>query len=74
MRPKDKKQEGIVNTICSDIEEMLYDQSDEDKKDFLGSISNIICQFDTDIAIMAMERLGEAGLEQAHTIKVNYGY
>lgn len=74
MRPRDKKQEGMVNTICSDIEEMIYDRGEDDVKDMLGSLSNIICQFDTDVAILVMERLGDAGKEEAMAIKVNYGY
>ncbi len=73
MRPT-KKQDAKINVITSNIEEILNQNQIGDKDDFLSSMSEIICQMDTDIAIGVMERLGPEGREQAMAIKVNYGY
>jgi hypothetical protein len=72
------KQEKI-NYIASTIEnsEFAYGQMPTNEE-FLSMVSNIICQFDTDIAIEVMnkmeKRFGEIAKEQALCIKVNYGY
>lgn len=68
------KQEAKINVITSNIEELINYLNLDAKEDFLSSMSEIICQFDTDIAIGVMERLGPEGKEQAMAIKVNYGY
>ena len=69
-----REQDAKINVITSNIEELINYYDFDNKEDFLGSMSEIICQFDTDIAIGVMERLGPEGKEQAMTIKVNYGY
>ena len=69
-----KKIQGKINTIIMDIEEILSEHNITDKEDFLGTMSSIICELDTDIAIEVMQNLGEEGKYQAHAIKVNYGY
>lgn len=69
-----KKQEAKINCITADIEELIDYYSVDNIEYFLGMMSSIICQLDTDIAIGAMERLGEEGKKEAHAIKVNYGY
>jgi hypothetical protein len=69
-----QEQDAKINVITSNIEEILNQNQISDRVDFLSSMSEIICQFDTDIAIGVMERLGPEGREQAMTIKVNYGY
>ena len=63
-----------INTIVCDIQSIINENEIPDKESFLIDISNILCQFDTDIAIEVMEYFGEEGREQAHSIKVNYGY
>ena len=63
-----------VNTIIMDIESLLSEHKITDRESFLGDLSNIICQFDTDIAIEVMEQFGKEGEDQAMAIKVNYGY
>jgi len=63
-----------VNTITMDIESLLSEHKITDRESFLGDLSNIICQFDTDIAIEVMEQFGKEGEDQAMAIKVNYGY
>ena len=63
-----------VNTITLDIESLLSEHKITDRESFLGDLSNIICQFDTDIAIEVMEQFGKEGEDQAMAIKVNYGY
>jgi hypothetical protein len=57
-----------------DIESLLSEHKITDRESFLGDLSNIICQFDTDIAIEVMEQFGKEGEDQAMAIKVNYGY
>ena len=69
-----KEQDAKINVITSNIEELVEYLNLDYKEDFLGSMSKIICQFDTDVAIGVMERLGPEGKEQAMAIKVNYGY
>jgi len=69
-----KEQDAKINVITSNIEELVEYLNLDYKEDFLGSMSEIICQFDTDVAIGVMERLGPEGKEQAMAIKVNYGY
>ena len=77
MSKLDKKTQGKVNTIISEIEGFMLEfppQYETDKESMLGYFSNIICQLDTDIAIEVMEQLGEEGEREAMAIKVNYGY
>jgi len=56
------------NDICDGVE----------LEDYLSLMSDIICQFDTDVAIKVMEGLkesyGDLATNQAMAIKVNYGY
>ena len=73
----DKERQGKVNTIISDLRNMLYEfepQSKDDKQLLLEYISDIICQLDTDIAIEVMEDFGYEGREVARGVKVRYGY
>lgn len=62
-----------INYLISTIRDNQYD-----KEDYLGACCDIICQFDTDIAIKVMEGLadsfGEDAEYQAMAVKVNYGY
>ncbi len=62
-----------INYLISTIRDNQYD-----KEDYLGVCCDIICQFDTDIAIKVMEGLvdnfGEDAEYQAMAVKVNYGY
>jgi len=77
MSKLDKKRQGKVNTIISEIEGFMLEfppQYETDKESMLGYFSNIICQLDTDIAIEVMKDFGKAGENQAMAIKVNYGY
>jgi len=77
MSKLDKKRQGKVNTIISEIQGFMLEfppQYETDKESMLGYFSNIICQLDTDIAIEVMEQLGEEGKREAMAIKVNYGY
>jgi len=77
MSKLDKKRQGKVNTIISEIQGFMLEfppQYETDKESMLGYFSNIICQLDTDIAIEVMEQLGEEGEREAMAIKVNYGY
>jgi len=70
----DKENQGKINTITMDIQNIMSEHNITDKDSFLGDMSNILCQLDTDIAIEVMEKFGEYGKYQAHAIKVNYGY
>ena len=49
-----------------------------DLEEYLSLMSDIICQFDTGVAIEVMEglkeRYGDLATNQAMAIKVNYGY
>ena len=51
----DKKRQGKVNTILSEIEGIQLELDIQNWDVLLGYISNIICQLDTDIAIEVME-------------------
>ena len=64
----------VINYIVSNIEGLLSEHNIKDKESFLGDISSILCQFDTDIAIEVMNNFGDVGKNQALAIKVNYGY
>ena len=72
----DKERQGKVNTIISEIEEIMVELKPmkSEKEIIISYIANILCQLDIDIAIDVMEGLGEAGEYQAMAIKVNYGY
>lgn len=72
--PLKRKDKGKINTIISEIEGLMLEEPPKDKAVFLGYISNILCQLDTDIAIEVMENFGEEGKHEAMAIKVNYGY
>tara|TARA_R110002020_G_scaffold90584_7_gene220668 strand:- start:37156 stop:37386 length:231 start_codon:yes stop_codon:yes gene_type:complete len=76
MSKLDKKTQGKVNTIISEIEEFMFEfgMTLTDKSSMLSYFSAVICQLDTDIAIEVMEHFGEEGKHQATAIKVNYGY
>tara|TARA_R110000851_G_scaffold234797_1_gene387301 strand:- start:596 stop:808 length:213 start_codon:yes stop_codon:yes gene_type:complete len=56
------------NNVCDGVE----------LEEYLSLMSDIICQFDTDVAIQVMEGLkesyGDLATYQAMAIKVNYGY
>lgn len=70
----DKKTQGKINTITGEIEGIINEHGIDDLESFLGYMSDILCQLDTDIAISVMENFGEEGKHQARCIKVNYGY
>jgi hypothetical protein len=68
-----------INYITSAIENSEFANGHIPTNDeFLYFVSEIICQFDTDIAIEVMDKLekrfGKIAKQQALTIKVNYGY
>jgi hypothetical protein len=74
-----KTKEQKINYISSVIRnsEIAYDKMPT-PEEFLSMCSDIICQFDTDIAIEVMKnletRFGESAKDQGISIKVNYGY
>jgi hypothetical protein len=69
-----KNKKAITNTIISEIRGLMLEEPPKDKEIFLGYLSSIICQFDTDIAIDVMNEFGEEGKQEALAIKINYGY
>jgi hypothetical protein len=69
-----KNQQAITNTIISEIQGFMSEEPPRDKEVFLGYLSAIICQFDTDVAIDVMKEFGEEGKHKALAIKINYGY
>jgi len=68
------KEQQKINYLISTIENNQY----YNKEDYLAFCCDIICQFDTNIAIKVMEGLvdsfGEEASYQAMAVKVNYGY
>lgn len=79
MSKLDKKRQGKVNTIISEIEEFISETvridsiNGMDEKDVLEYFADVICQLDTDIAIEVMEHFPE-GKNIAQMIKIEYGY
>jgi hypothetical protein len=69
-----KNKQAITNTIISEIQGFMSEEPPRDKEVFLGYLSSIICQFDTDIAIDVMKEFGEEGKQNSLSIKINYGY
>jgi hypothetical protein len=74
-----KTKESITNYIVSTIENSEIANGQMPTADeFLSMCSDIICQFDTDIAINVMykltKRFGEDAKQQSLTIKIHYGY
>ena len=63
-----------VNTLVSEIRNFISEAEPEDTEMFLAYLSDIMCVFDTDIAIEVLENFGEEGKEQATGIKVRWGY
>lgn len=76
MSKLDTERQGKVNTIISEMEELISELKpmNTEKEIIISYIANILCQLDTDIAIEVMEGLGKDGKHQAMAIKVNYGY
>jgi hypothetical protein len=70
LTPKQKQ----INYITSTVKEFINDQNPNDLEIFLGHIREIICQFDTDVAISVLNEFGDEGKEQAMVVKVSYGY
>lgn len=66
---QNKKQEAKINCITYDIEELIDYYSVDNIEYFLGMMSSIICQLDTDTAIGVMERLGEEGKKRRIQLK-----
>ena len=70
---KQKKINYLISTI-RDSE--VYEN--KPIEEYLSLISDIMCQFDTDITIEVLDGLepyfGENATYQSHAIKVNYGY
>ena len=66
-----------VNYLISTIRDNVVCDGAE-LEDYLSLMSDIICQFDTDVAIQVMDGLkeiyGDLATNQAMAIKVNYGY
>ncbi len=74
-----KTKESITNYIVSTIENSEVAQGQlPTNSEYLSMLSDIICQFDTDIAIEVMKKLknrfGEDAEDEAVSIKINYGY
>jgi len=70
----DQERQRKANSILSDAKELL-EYSKDDEANATQSLSAIICQLDTDIAINVMEGLRTShGDNEAMAIKVNYGY
>ena len=65
---------GKINTIISEIRDLMLETNPTDKDSFLTYIGNILCQLDTDVAIEVMNDLGDEGKREALRIKVVYGY
>lgn len=65
---------GKINMIISEISGLMLETNPSDESSFLNYIGNMLCQFDTDVAIEVMNNLGEAGKEEALRIKIVYGY
>ena len=76
MSKLDTERQGKVNTIISEMEELISELKpmNTEKEIIISYIANILCQLATDIAIEVMEGLGKDGKHQAMAIKVNYGY
>lgn len=70
----DNERQGKANTVISEIRNLLLEQPELDKEILLGYMGDILCQFDTDIAIEVMDEFGDEGREVSHGIKVRYGY
>lgn len=70
----DKVKQGKANTVISEIRNLLLEQPELDKEILLGYMGDILCQFDTDIAIEVMDEFGDEGREVSHGIKVRWGY
>ena len=68
------KQQAKINCIIMDMQSIIYEHKITDMESFLGDMSSILCELDTDIAIEVMKDFGKAGEHQAMAIKVNYGY
>ena len=77
-KPKNQKKysldRGKINTIISEIRGLILETNPSDEDSFLNYIGNMLCQFDTDIAIEVMNDLGDEGKREALRIKVVYGY
>lgn len=73
---KDKK--SIINTITSTLQGSDFVYSGiMTNEEYLNLFSQVICQFDTDIAIAVMEKLSvtfKEANDEALSIKINYGY
>jgi hypothetical protein len=72
-----KKTEEKVNTIVSQIEGLLLEvppKNETEENELLSTFSDVICQFDTDIAIEVMNNFGVIGKKQSLNIKIKYGY
>ena len=74
-----KTKESIINYITSIIENSEVANGQMPTNDeFLSMCSDIICQFDTDIAIQVMDKLkrsfGKDAEDQSIEIKQRYGY
>jgi len=65
---------GKINTVVSEIQGLIQEFNPSDEESFLNYIGDILCQFDTDIAIEVMEGLGEIGKNESRRIKIVYGY
>jgi hypothetical protein len=75
MTEKEKK----INYISSTIRNSDFTNNKEvNSEEYLSMFSEIICQFDTDIAIGVMENLsntfGNLAKNEARSIKIRYGY
>ncbi|MFM2010932.1 MAG: hypothetical protein RLZZ479_1323 [Bacteroidota bacterium] len=74
-----ENKDSIVNFISSTIEDswVAYGKT-LTPEEFLNICSQIMCQFDTDVAIQVFDKLsksfGEIAKNESLSIKVNYGY
>ena len=71
-----KTENDKINHISMTVKGMIseHKHKDMDLESFIGDISSILCEIDTDLAIKVMGKLGDIGEYQSLAIKVNYGY
>jgi hypothetical protein len=69
MKYTEKEKEKKINDISSDLRDFITDTEPIDKELFLSYISDILCAFDTEIAIGVLQRFDEEGEEEARFLK-----
>jgi hypothetical protein len=70
LSPKQKQ----INYVTSTVQEFVNEHNLDDLEPFLSCLRQILCQFDTDVAISVLNEFGDEGKKQAMVVKVTYGY